>query len=96
LLLLLLARERRDHALPLLLDVFGEPGMTLLDEAGCEAELQQGDCEDRGEVVEIGARFRELHRFDGFVEELLHGIVQLAFEKLGLGHGRFLRTDREF
>ena len=87
-LLLLLLRESGDDALAFLFDVLCETGMALLHEAGRETELEKGDGENRSEVVEIGTRFRELHRFYRFIEELLHCVVQLAFEQLGLGHRR--------
>ena len=81
--LLLFLLQCRNDALALFFDVPGEAGIFLLDEAGGQPEFQQGDGKGRGEVVEVGADFGKLDHFDGFVEELLHCLVQFIIEKLG-------------
>ena len=81
--LLLLFLQRRNDALALFFDVPGEAGTFLLDKAGGQAEFQQGDGKGRGEVVEVGAGLGKLDHFNGFVEELLHCLVQFIIEKLG-------------
>src|SRR5262245_49089300 len=59
--------------------------MALLDEARREPELEQGDRERGGQVVQVGAGLGELQRFHGLVEELVHRLVQLLVEQLGHG-----------
>jgi len=82
----LLLGERRDHALALFLDVFGEAGVALFDEPGCKPELEERHGESRSEIVEVGTDFGQLERFDGFVEKLLHRLVQLRVgEEPGFG-----------
>ena len=83
----MLLRERGDHALTLFFHILCESRVSLLDEAGREAELEQRDSKRRREVIEVGADFGELYRLYGFVEELLHGLLKLVVEQLGsIGH----------
>ena len=86
--LLLLVLQRRNDALALFFDVPGEAWIFLLDEAGGQAEFQQGDGKGRGKIVQVRAGFGKLDHFDGFVEELLHCLVQFIIEKLGHADSR--------
>ena len=61
-LMFLLLSQRRDHLLALFLDVAGEARVPLLDKTGCQAQLEKGDRQARGEVVKVRAFLREPHR----------------------------------
>lgn len=80
-------RQCGNHTLAFFFDFFREPGMPLLDKAGCQAEFQQGHGKSRRQVVEIRAYFCELHGFDGLVVELLYRIVQFVIKQLRFFHG---------
>src|SRR3970040_1547184 len=79
-LLLLFLGERRDHALALDLDLLGEAGVALLDEAGGEADLEQRHRKDGGEVIEIRTRRGELHRLARFITKLLQRLGDFLVE----------------
>lgn len=61
--------------------------MALFDQPCGQAEFEQSHGKSRRQIIEIRADFCELHRFDGFVKELLHCIVQLVVKQFGFFHG---------
>ena len=89
--------QRRDYALTLFFDILRKTGMSLLDETGREAKLEQRHGEGRGEIVQIGTHLGKLQGFDGFIEELLHRFRELVIEKCGHrgipGGNRFYRKQ---
>ncbi len=74
-------RQRGDHPLAFFFDFLGEAGMLLFDETGGHAQFQQRDREDCRKIIKIRADLGQLHGLDGLVIQLLHCIVQLAFEQ---------------
>jgi len=80
--MLLALVERGDDPLALFLDILREAGMALLDKPGRQAQLEQGNRETRGEIIEVRACFRELHRFTRLIAELFHRLKELLVKQI--------------
>ena len=80
--MLLAVVERGDDLLALFLDIPREAGVALLDKSGCQAQLEQGNRETCGEIVEIRACFRELHRFTRLIAELFQRLEELLVKQI--------------